>query len=401
MKTPAAIRTNSLDAARSIADYLVRTRHHIHENPELSFQEHQTTDFIVNELTGFGVEVTRWDDFTGAVGFIRGAEPGPTIGLRADIDALPIQEATGAPYASRNKGVMHACAHDAHTTILLGVAKLLTKERESLKGNVKLIFQPAEETPPGGAIQLVEKGVLANPKVDALFALHHATENITGQVAIRPGKLMASADNFSLTLTCKGGGGSAPHKGVDGIPIAAEIITAIHVALTRRIDPVKNGLISFGTIHGGTAFNILADRVEMTGTCRALDPDIAAMFPDLILKVAQGTAATYNAQVELDYKPGYPALVNDERVTSILETAAKNAIGANNVLTATQLMAGDDLAYFLQKVPGSYFWWGITPPKTGVIAPAHTAKFDIDESALPFGLAVMRESVYQALEELA
>jgi len=388
-----------LELAHSIEDYVIGLRRKLHQNPELSFKEVQTTALIVKELKDLGLDVLQWDDFTGAVGLLKGPNPGPTIALRADIDALPIQEATESPYKSRNPGVMHACAHDAHTAVLLGTAKLLSKEKEQLAGTVKFIFQPAEETPPGGAVTLIQKGVLENPKVDALFSLHHATENLSGQIGIHYGQFLAAADEFTLTLTCKGGGGSAPHKGVDGIPIAAEIILALHVMMTRQVDPTLSALISFGTINAGTKFNILADKVVMTGTCRALDPGIAQRFPDMILKVAQGIASTYDAKVDLEYSRGYPALVNDEKMTALLEKAAIEAIGKENVKPATPLMAGDDLAYYLQKVPGSYFWLGITP-ETGVIAPAHTAKFDIDESSLATGVAVMYAAVHQALKEL-
>ncbi len=388
-----------LELAHSIEDYVIGLRRKLHQNPELSFKEVQTTALIVKELKDLGLDVLQWDDFTGAVGVLKGPNPGPTIALRADIDALPIQEATESTYKSRNPGVMHACAHDAHTAVLLGTAKLLAKEKEQLAGTVKFIFQPAEETPPGGAVTLIQKGVLENPKVDALFSLHHATENLSGQIGIHYGQFLAAADEFTLTLTCKGGGGSAPHKGVDGIPIAAEIILALHVMMTRQVDPTLSALISFGTINAGTKFNILADKVVMTGTCRSLDPGIALRFPDMILKVAQGIASTYDAKVDLEYSRGYPALVNDEKMTALLEKAAIEAIGKENVKLATPLMAGDDLAYFLQKVPGSYFWLGITP-KTGVIAPAHTAKFDIDESSLATGVAVMYAAVHQALKEL-
>lgn len=388
-----------MDLARSVEDYAIDLRRRIHQNPELSFKEFETTALIVEELQDNGLEVVQWDDFTGAVGLLRGSKPGPTIGLRADIDALPIQEETDVPYKSKNPGVMHACAHDAHAAILLAVAKLLSKEKDKLAGNVKFIFQPAEETPPGGALTLIEKGVLENPDVDMMFSLHHATENKSGEIGVHYGQFLAAADQFILTLTCKGGGGSAPHKGVDGIQIAAEIILALQVMMTRQVDPVLSALISFGTINAGTKFNILADKVVMTGTCRSLDPSISQRFPNMILKVAQGIASTYDAKVDLQYDHGYPALVNDNKATAIIESAAIEVIGAEHVKTATAIMAGDDLAYFFQKVPGSYIWLGITP-ETGVIAPAHTAKFDIDEKALATGVAVMYNTVHKALKEL-
>ena len=390
---------NSIDLATSVGDYVSGIRHILHQNPELSFHEVQTTALIAKELVSFGLDVTTWNDFTGAIGLLTGSGVGPTIALRADIDALPIQEESGSQYSSKKPGVMHACAHDAHTAILLGVAKLLSQERDQIKGNVKFIFQPAEETPPGGAITLIEKGVLDNPRVDALFALHHTTEYKAGQIGIRYGQFLAAADQFTLTIKCQGGAGHSPHKGVDGIPIAAEIILALHVMMTRRIDPVKNALISFGTINGGSKFNILADKVVMTGTCRSLDPEISERFPDMILQVARGIANIYSADAALDYQKGYPALVNNDKTTSILEKAAKQVIGADNVYSGTPLMAGDDLAYFLQKVPGCYFGLGINPEK-GLIAPAHSAKFDIDETALPVGVAVMYAATHKALEEI-
>jgi amidohydrolase len=280
------------------------------------------------------------------------------------------------------------------------VAKLLAEQRSELKGNLKLIFQPAEELPPGGALELIKRGVLDDPRVDAMFACHHATEFPVGQIGIHYGGFMASADQFSLTVVCRGGGGSAPHKGVDGIAVAAQIVTGLQYMLTRQIDPVKPAVLSFGTLHAGARFNILADRVEMTGTCRALDADTAERFPDRILKVAQGIAATYDAQVELKYERGYPTLANDDKVTAILEEAAKEAIGPSNVKVADPIMAGDDLAYFFRKVPGSYFWLGISNPAKGIIHPAHTARFDIDEEALPVAVAVMVQTVLKGFDHL-
>lgn len=382
-----------------ILEYSINIRRIIHENPELSFQEYETTDLICRELESFGIEVTRWEDLTGAVGFLRGGKVGPTIGLRADIDALPLQELTDKPYSSKRAGVMHACAHDAHTAILLGTAKYLSTIKNQLAGNIKFIFQPAEETPPGGAITMIKKGVLENPKVDAIFALHHATEIKSGQIGICYGQFLASADQFTLTINVKGGGGSAPHKGVDGIMVATEIINALQIAMNRRIDPVKSALISFGTINGGTKFNILADRVVITGTARSLDPEVSQQIPQIIKEIASGIASIHDGNIELEYEYGYPTLINDNRMTEILEKSASEAIGKENVLSASPIMAGDDLAYFFRKVPGSYFWLGITP-KTGVIAPAHTTKFDIDEKAIGIGLKVMSTIAIDAMNEL-
>ena len=385
---------------QELADYAAEIRHRLHQDPELSMQEYNTTALVCAELERFGLEVTRWDDMTGAVGLLRGAKPGPTVAFRADMDALPLDEQSGSPYASRRKGVMHACGHDGHTALLLALARYFAPLRQEIAGNIKFIFQPGEEVPPGGAIRMIERGVMENPKVDAIFALHHATENRTGDVGVRSGPFLAGAASFTLRLRVKGGGGSAPHKGVDGIMVAAEILTAIEVEMTRRIDPVKPGLISFGTIQGGTAFNILAGEVTITGTARCFEKETDELIPELIRTVAQSIAARYGGEAELDYQRGYPGVINDERMTDLVRRAAVKALGPEHVQPATPLMAGDDMAYFLQQAPGSYYWWGITP-ETGVIAPAHTPRFDFDERAFLPALKVNVEIVRMALEELA
>lgn len=246
---------------------------------------------------------------------------------------------------------------------------------------------------------MIEKGVLDNPRVQAIFALHHATENHTGDIGVRSGPFLASSDSFTLKIKVKGGGGSAPHKGVDGIMVAAEVLTAIEVEMTRRIDPVKPGLISFGTINAGTAFNIMANEVTISGTARCFEDETREKIPVLLKEVSESIVFRYGGTVELDYGYGYPSVINDDRMTDIVKRAAINALGAEHVKTATPLMAGDDLAYFVREVPGSYYWWGITP-ESGMIAPAHTPKFDFDENAFEAALKVNVEIVRMALKEL-
>ncbi len=384
---------------KELVDYVADIRHRIHQEPELSMQEYKTTELICSELEKFGLEVIRWDDMTGAVGVLRGDGDGPVIAFRADIDALPLQETSGSKWTSRNDGVMHACAHDGHTALLLGLARYYSERKHEVNGVIKFIFQPGEEMPPGGAIRMIEKGVLDNPRVQAVFALHHATENKTGDIGVLPGPFLAGADSFTLKLKVKGGGGSAPHKGVDGIMAGAEIVTAIEVEMTRRIDPVKPGLLSFGTFHAGTAFNILANEVEITGTVRCFEEETAEKVPILIREVSESVADRYGGTVELDYHRGYPGVINDDRMTDLVKRAAVKVLGEEHVKKATPLMAGDDMAYFLREVPGSYYWWGITPEE-GVIAPAHTPKFDFDENAFETALKVNIEIIRTALEEL-
>lgn len=385
---------------QELLDYVADIRHRIHQEPELSMQEYETTELICRELEEFGLEVICWPDLTGAVGVLRGAGPGPAIAFRADIDALPIRENSGSKWTSRKEGVMHACAHDGHTALLLGLAKYYAERREELAGVIKFIFQPGEELPPGGALKMIEKGILDNPPVKAVFGLHHATENKTGDIGVLAGPFLAGSDSFTLTIHVKGGGGSAPHKGVDGIMVGAEIVTAIEVEMTRQIDPLKPGLVSFGTFHAGTAFNILAGQVVITGTVRFFDDDTGERIHRLIRDVSRSIAERYGGTAELDYQRGYPGVINDERMTELVRQAAENVLGAEHVKRAEPLMAGDDMAYFLREVPGSYYWWGITPEE-GMIAPAHTEKFDFDENAFSTALKVNIEIVRMALERLA
>lgn len=384
---------------KELIGYVAEIRHQIHQNPELSMEEYETTRLVCRELERFGLEVTRWEDMTGAVGLLRGSKQGPTVAFRADMDALPLQESSGSPYTSRRDGVMHACAHDGHTALLLGLARYFSRRREEIAGNLKFIFQPGEEVPPGGAAEMIRRGVLEDPPVDAIFGLHHATENATGEIGVLPGPFLAGSATFTIRLLVKGGGGSAPHKGEDGIMAAAELLTAIQVEMTRRIDPVKPGLVSFGTIHAGTAPNILANRVEITGTARYFHPDVAERIERLLRETTEAAARRYQGQAEVVYEPNYPGVINDPAMTDLVKRAAEKALGPGHVKQATPLMAGDDMAYFLQKVPGSYYWWGITPPG-GMIAPAHTPRFDFDENAFETALRVNIEIVRLALAEL-
>lgn len=388
-----------MDNIDFIVDYIADIRHKIHQNPELSMQEFETTELICRELEAMGAEVIRWDDLTGAVGLIRGAKDGPTVAVRADIDALPIEEASGNPYSSKNKGVMHACGHDAHTAIALGVGKYFAQRRSELTGNVKLIFQPAEEILPGGAIYMIERGVLDNPHVDAIFGLHHYKDYRTGEIGINHGAFLPSGNFFEIKLKVKGGSCSEPHKGVDGIMVAAQIVTSVQVEMTRRINPAKHGLISFSSIHGGEDPYTLASEVTICGRSISFDQETADKIPQLLNDVAGSITNMYGGNVELNYKKGYPVVFNDFNMTRIVIEAAEAVIGAGNVKIISPVMAGDDMAYFLQRVPGCYFLWGITP-ESGVISPAHAPEFDIDEAAFEPALKVMTAAVQTALSKL-
>ena len=382
---------------QSVISYVIPIRRKLHENPELSYQEIETTKTIATELEEMGIEVQVWDDITGVVGLLRYSDDAPTIGLRADIDALPIQEETGLLFSSKNPGVMHACGHDGHTAVLLGIAKILSEREEKLKANVKFIFQPAEEVPPGGAVKLIEKGALENPKVDILWSCHSTTSLPVGKIGIHYGPFMASADMFKLTVKCQGGHGATPYQGSDGIAVAAQIITAIQYMVTRQISQLTPTVVSIGAIHGGNRSNILANEVEMLGTCRTLDAKMRDELPGRIRTLAENIAANYNATIELDYEYGYPVVINNNNALKLIQAGAEEALGAENVVEIPQNMSGDDLAYFLQKVPGAYFFFGTEDPK--VARTAHTPTFILDEDSIPVAMKVILSTMEKYVAE--
>jgi len=380
--------TTTLQTAKQIEPFLLEVRREIHRHAELSFQEHWTADFISAKLKEMGLTPRRIAG-TGVIAVLDGSRPGPTIALRADIDALPIQEESGAPYSSLNKGAMHACAHDAHTTIVLGAARLLWQKRDQLVGRVKLLFQPAEETPPGGAIKMIEEGALENPKVDAMIALHHAIELPVGTIGIHYGQLMASADFFRIIFKTRGGGGSAPQRGVDGIVLAGLAISALQTISSRMVDPLDPFVLSMGTIHGGVKNNVLADRVEITGTTRALSPQLRNRIPDMMKTILDGVVASQRGEYELQYERGYPPLSNNDAMIDLVKKTGEEIIGSDSVIKVPSIMAADDLAYFFEKVPGAYFWLGVSNREKNITAPAHSSKFNIDENSLAIGTAIM------------
>lgn len=376
--------------------YAIPLRRKLHENPELSFQEYETTALIVNELKQMGLEVQSWEDTTGAVGLLTYGSGVPTIGLRADIDALPIQENTGLAFTSKNPGVMHACGHDGHTAILLGVAKILTERAEKVKANFKFIFQPAEEVPPGGAVKLIEKGILDNPKVDVLWSCHNTTSLPAGKIGIHFGPFMASADTFKLIIKCQGGHGATPYQGVDGIAVAAQIVTAIQYMVTRQLSQLIPTVVSIGSIHAGNRPNILPDRVEMVGTCRTLDARTRESLPHRLQALSESIAGAFGAQIEFAYEKGYPVVVNNDLALGLVKETAEQVLGKSNVVEIPQNMSGDDVAYYLQRVPGAYFFFGTSDPQTGMTA--HSPTFILDEASIPVAMSVLVNTVEKAIE---
>jgi amidohydrolase len=391
LKTEIAARTKDL----------VAWRRHFHQHPELSFEERETAAEIAAHLRGLGIEVEEGvGGGYGVVGLLRGtaegAEQGKTLAVRADTDALPITELTETEYTSQRPGVMHACGHDGHIAIGMTLASLLAARRDRLHGTVKFVFQPAEERM-AGAEPMVNAGVMRG--VDAVIGLHLWSPMAAGDVAMQPGVFWASADELHLTIRGRGGHGGMPHLNVDPVVVTAQIITALQTLVSREINPLHGAVLTFGAIHGGTLGNVVADEVKLVGTLRAYDPADRDFLLRRIGEVARGIAEGMRATA--DFKPGLscPPIVNDPQITTLMQRAAEAALGPEHVLGGDQrLPVSDDMACFLQEVPGCYAVVGAGNTARGITAPNHNARFDLDEVCLSVGLEVLART---ALEFLA
>ena len=370
-------------------------RRDLHAHPELGFQERRTARLVAEHLRAAGLAVREGLAGTGVLGRLEGAPPGRMILLRFDMDALPVTEETGAPYASQNPGVMHACAHDGHVAIGLTLAKLLARHIGDLRGNVVFAFQPAEEGQ-GGAARLIADGAL-EPRPDLALVLHLWNPLPLGQAAISPGPVMAAGDLVRILVRGKGGHGAFPHQTVDPIVAAAQIVTALQTVVSRNVDPLETAVLTMGMIHGGTAFNVIADEVELTGTVRTFAATVREQVLQRLVAIAQGTAAALGATAEVAIKPISPAVVNDSAATRLVHAAAAAILGEANLLDTYQTMGSEDAALFLQAVPGCYFFLGSANPERGLDAPHHSPRFDFDEAVLPLGVAILAEAVARYL----
>ncbi|EAX46422.1 amidohydrolase [Thermosinus carboxydivorans Nor1] len=383
-----------------LQQFMVEKRRDLHRYPEISTQESRTSQVVAEYLRGLGVEVQTFNGHHGVVGIIRGAAPGPVIALRADMDALPVIEENDVPYKSAVPGVMHACGHDAHTAILMGVAKMLAASREELAGAIKLLFQPAEEAAPvGGAQLLIDDGVLESPKVDAIFGLHVWPDVPLGQIALRTGPMMAASDRFTIKVLGRGAHAAEPHKGVDAIAVAVEVYQGLSKIMHRFISPRETATISVGAIRGGERYNVIPREVVMEGTVRTLSENVRQAIPKLVERMVQGVTAAYGAGYELDYQFGYPVLVNDAKAAGIVAEAAAEVIGCAALQPVEPILGAEDFARYLAKVPGAFFLLGCQQP--GNAYPLHSSRFDVDERALLLGARVMYSVVRKALAAYA
>lgn len=364
----------------NLYDSMVEWRRYLHMHPELSFEEVETPKFIANKLAKFGVEVRTGVGGRGVVGTIRGAHPGKTVALRADFDALPIQDEKEVEYKSTVPGVMHACGHDGHTATLLAVAKVLSENREQLRGNVVLIHQFAEELAPGGAKPMIADGCLDG--VDAIFGTHLWSGIPYGKIGYREGFSMAASDRFEIEIFGKGGHGAAPHETIDSIVIASQLVTKLQQIVARRVNPLKAAVVTVGSFHAGNAFNVIADRAKLTGTVRTFDSEVRDLIEGEIQRVVEGEATASGATYEFTYERGYDALYNHPAETQFAVQAIGNALGDDLLVTGDPSMGGEDFAYYLQKVPGTFFFTGAGNADLGADYPHHHPKFDIDERAM-------------------
>lgn len=386
--------------ASAMYDWLVSIRRDFHRHPELGMEEYRTRDKIVEYLTALNIPFEKDIAKTAVVGFIEGKYPGKTVALRADMDALPIRELNDVPYKSVYDGKMHACGHDAHTTILLGTAKVLKSMQDQLKGNVKLFFQPAEETV-GGAKPMIEAGVMENPKVDAVFGLHMAPDLQTGEIGIKYGQMNASSDTIKITVHGKNSHGASPHRGTDAIVIAAHVITALQTIVSRNVDPTEGAVVSIGVIEGGTQKNIVAEKVNMIGTVRTLDPRIRDQVVKRIDEILKYTTKSFGGSYTFELgTDGYAALVNDDTMVDLVKRSAIQLFNADRVIEGKKPSMGvEDFAYFAEAAPSAFFRLGCRNEAKGIIHNVHTPYFDIDEKALPIGVAMQVKNTLSFLNE--
>ena len=383
--------------AKEIFDDVVATRRYLHSHPELSFHEVETSAFVANKLDELGLDYQRMAD-TGLVALIKGDKPSDqVVALRADMDALPITEANDVPYRSQNKGVMHACGHDVHTSSLLGVAKILTSIKSEFGGTVKLIFQPAEEKLPGGANLMIQQGVLENPKPAAVIGQHVMPLIDAGKVGFRAGKYMASTDELYVTVKGKGGHGAQPQQNIDPVIITAHIITALQTIVSRSADPKSPSVLSFGKIIANGATNVIPNEVYLEGTFRTMDEQWRNEAHIKIKKMAEGIAESMGGSCEFDIRRGYPFLINEEKLTAVTRANAEDYLGKENVLDLDIWMAAEDFAYYSQVADSCFYRLGTRNEARGITSSVHTPTFDVEESSLEQSVGLM---AYLAVKQL-
>ncbi len=384
-----------LQDAHAMYDRLVAWRRDLHRHPELGYEEHRTSSLIAEHLSDLGLRVQQGVARTGVVGLLEGGREGPTLLLRFDMDALPVEEENDVPYRSEYPGRMHACGHDGHVAIGLATATLLSRYREEVPGRVKFVFQPAEEGL-GGALRMVREGVLENPRPDMAFGLHLWNPIPVGDVVVQPGPLMAAAARFDIDVVGRGGHGAQPHLTVDALVAAAHIVTGLQTIVSRNVDPLEALVLTVGELHAGSAFNIIPGQASLRGTLRTFSMNTMHMAQSRLRSLAEGMAQAYGARADVRSEVISPPVVNDEKATALVRRVARSLLGEEHVVTIKPVMVSEDMAEFLTRVPGCFFLVGARNEEKGIVYGHHHPRFDIDEEALPIGTALMTGIVLAA-----
>jgi amidohydrolase len=379
--------TMLIDVPAEVAAEVVATRRDLHEHPELGFEEHRTAALVAERLGALGFEVHRGIGKTGVVGVRNGARPGKTIMLRADMDALPVDEETQAPYRSQTPQHMHACGHDGHVAMLLGAARIVAARPDDVAGTVCFLFQPAEEGK-GGARAMVEEGVLERFGIERAYGLHLASAHPVGQVGFHEGAFYASSDSIEITVEGKGGHGASPHQTIDPVYVASQFVVALQQVVSRNVDPIEPAVVTIGAIHGGTTHNVIPSRVQLLGTVRAFDAGVRAKMAERIERVLRGICESSGATYAFEYLWRYPVTTNDVAQTRYVKALAGHVVSAERVADVPQLMGAEDFSFFAERVPACFFTIGSNGGPDSAW-PHHHARFDIDESALQTGVRMM------------
>ncbi|MFK7801858.1 MAG: M20 family metallopeptidase [Anaerolineae bacterium] len=377
--------------AQNEFETLVKDRRDFHRHPEMGFHEHRTSKIVAQRLNALGMEVQTGVGLTGVVGLLEGDRPGPTLLLRFDMDALPITEDTGREFSSENDGVMHACGHDGHMSMGLGLARIMARHRDKIAGTLKFVFQPAEEGL-GGAFAMIADGVLENPKPDVALAMHLWNKIPLGKAWVTNGPAMSASSRFELTITGRGGHGASPHETVDPILASAHVISALQSIVSRNTDPQESVVISVGQIQGGTTYNVIPEQVLIKGSVRSFSNQIHRQLYRRILETSSHVAAGFGCAVSLETVVIVAAVVNDDSVADRVRSSAEQVLGCDNVLDRKE-MASEDMGYMLEEIPGCYFFIGSANEEEGLNYPHHHPRFDIDERAMINGVAVMGNAV--------
>lgn len=383
--------------AEEISKEAINLRHAIHANPEIALKEEKTADLVEKELINAGIKTKRLIS-TGVLGLLEGNLPGKTLAIRADMDALNITEETDCVFSSEIEGMMHACGHDVHTSVLLGVAKVLSRFRDNIKGNVKFIFQPAEENgPTGGAAPMIEEGVLSDPEPDLVLGLHVSPEVDLGKIAIRKGVMTSNSDRVFIEIKGKQCHGSTPHAGIDALVTACHIVTAVQTIISRNLDPRMTGALTLGTIQGGQRYDTVSEKVKIEGTCRTFNDVSRKMIPERLNSLCTDIASAFGAQAKVNYLYGYPSVINDSEPVDLVVKAGKEALGDNKVeILDFPVMFAEDFSYFIQDIPGAFFLLGVSDQNSGHY-PLHNPKFLPSDDCILNGIEIFSRAAISYL----